>query len=547
MRNLQILDCTLRDGGYVNNWDFGRANIARIILNLLKSNIDIVECGFLSNRKPYCPDKSIFDSIDRFKEIIPYKDSNSKFVCMINYGEFNLSDIPDYDGSSVDGIRVVFHKRDLEPALEFCRKLKEKGYLLFIQPMVTINYSDYELLKIVKVINEINPYAFYIVDSFGVMRKNDLLRMFYLIDNNLDNSISVGYHSHNNLQLAYSNSQALVEVLTTRSIIIDSSVLGMGRGAGNLNTELFIQYLNNHHDCLYNVNPLLKIIDETLSKVYATNYWGYSLPYYLSALYNCHPNYASYLSDKNTLGVEAIRKILSEISPDNSDSFNKSYIEELYTKYQKRKIDDSEEMKQIKQLIGTQEILVIAPGQSIDTNKEYIQTFIKENNLLCISVNFVPIDFNCQYTFISNAKRYESLIPDLMMNKSEFIITSNIDFGSGEHIYVNYETLLNSNEAVSDNATLMLLKLLVNIGVKKVFIAGFDGYSNYQVENYFDKDWILNTSPKQANKMNKGITEIVSELMVELQLEFITPSRFDSKEVSKIEQLEWKRTFALEK
>lgn len=111
------------------------------------------------------------------------------------------------------------------------------------------------------------------------------------------------------MQLAYSNAQSLVDLHSERSMIIDSSVYGMGRGAGNLNTELFVEYLNENADGKYDIKPLLVIIDEILNEFYQRNYWGYSLPNYLSASHNAHPNYAGYLDDKKTLTVEAMNQM----------------------------------------------------------------------------------------------------------------------------------------------------------------------------------------------------------------------------------------------
>ena len=88
----------------------------------------------------------------------------------------------------------------------------------------------------------------------------------------------------------------------SHDIVLDASVYGMGRGAGNLNMELFASYLNKNYGSHYNIDEFLDIMDEYLKPIFAEHYWGYSLPFYLSARYNCHPNYAGYFADKNTLG-----------------------------------------------------------------------------------------------------------------------------------------------------------------------------------------------------------------------------------------------------
>ena len=135
------------------------------------------------------------------------------------------------------------------------------------------------------------------------------------------------------MQLAYSNAQTLVGLETNRNILIDSSIYGMGRGAGNLNTELFIQYLNENNDGNYELKPLLIVIDEILNIFYQKNYWGYSLPNYISAVHNAHPNYASFLDDKKTLTVEEMNEIFDMMDDEKKISYDKGYIENLYLNY----------------------------------------------------------------------------------------------------------------------------------------------------------------------------------------------------------------------
>lgn len=531
MKTIKVLDCTLRDGGYINDWEFKQSNIKMILNYLRESNVDVIECGFLSNKRAYDQEKSIFDTIERMKEVLPEDRGNSKYVCMVNYGEYNAKDIPDYDGTSVDGIRIAFHKKDLHEALELCREISKKGYMTFIQPMVTINYSDLELLKLAETANEIMPFALYIADSFGVMKKNDLLRIFYLLDHNVNKEILIGYHAHNNLQLAYSNAQALVNANTNRERIIDSSVFGMGRGAGNLNTELFIQYLNDSLDKKYKVYPLLQIIDKVLNKIYAKNYWGYSLPYYLSAAYNCHPNYASYLSEKNTLTIKSIQEILGNIPMNKRSNFSKAFIEELYLDYQAHSIDDILILNQLKEEFKDKEILVIAPGSSIEEYHDKVFEKSNRSDVVVISINFKPEKIKPDYIFISNEKRYEKLYDDeaYLNGTIKLILTSNIKAKDEKAIKVDYLSLLNTIDDVRDNSTLMLLKLLQRIELEQVYIAGFDGYDLDQEKNYVKPDMTFTKDKDSINRMNKGVSEELFNLSKDIEIEFITPTRYNYK------------------
>lgn len=322
MNKIKILDCTLRDGGYINDWNFGERTIKKIITKLSQSNIDIIECGFITDVS-FNENKTLFDSVERIKKYIEPKNENVSYVGMIAQPYPSINNIAKYDGKSIDGIRVTFHEDEIDEALIYGKQLMDKGYKIFIQPVGTTSYSDGSLLELIRKVNNLKPVAFYLVDTLGIMYKNDLLRMFYLLDNNLDESISLGFHSHNNLQLSFSNAQELLAIHTKREIIIDSSVFGMGRGAGNLCTELITHYINENIKEKYNIVPLLEIFDEYLSNIFSNIRWGYSMPYYLAAVNNCHPNYSTYLMNKQTISVKSINTILKQILEEKKISMMK--------------------------------------------------------------------------------------------------------------------------------------------------------------------------------------------------------------------------------
>lgn len=162
MSHIKILDCTLRDGGYCNQWKFGYKNIKKIINGLQEAGADIIECGFLTNKVTYNKDITKYTSIQDISKFIP-NGSSKPFVVMMNYGEFDPYDLPEYDSSSINGIRVAFHKKDMVNALELCNIIKNKGYKVYIQAMVTLCYSDSEFLNLIEKVNDIKPYIFYIV------------------------------------------------------------------------------------------------------------------------------------------------------------------------------------------------------------------------------------------------------------------------------------------------------------------------------------------------------------------------------------------------
>lgn len=181
MSNLQILDCTLRDGGYINDFRFGKNGIKKIISQLTLAGIDIVECGFLEDGE-YDEECSVYNRVEQIAELLPSDHRNTMYVAMACYGEYDISQLSDYDGKTIDGIRVTFHYNEVDEALGYCKAIIAKGYKVFVQPVGTSSYTDEQLFNLVKNVNELQPYAFYLVDTLGLMLKDDILRFYYLIN-----------------------------------------------------------------------------------------------------------------------------------------------------------------------------------------------------------------------------------------------------------------------------------------------------------------------------------------------------------------------------
>ncbi|MBR2068656.1 MAG: hypothetical protein IJ877_02725 [Candidatus Gastranaerophilales bacterium] len=291
---VKILDCTLRDGGYINNWDFSKKNSKEIIKLLKLANIDYIEAGFYHHN---------------LAEILP--ENCVDILAMVQYSKTDINKIPVSCQSKIKGLRVIFKKFESNNALEFCKKIKDKGYKLFINATFISQYKDDELIDLIKKINQIAPFAFTVTDSMGVFTSFDIKKIASIVSLELNSEIALCFHSHNNLGLSFSNAQTLIELTKNRELIVDSSLFGMGRGAGNLKTELIAQYLNKkgaNYDCKF----LLNAIDKFIEPIYQKTPWGYSIPYYLSALNKCHPDYAKFLIEKN-VEINRMDKIFSSI------------------------------------------------------------------------------------------------------------------------------------------------------------------------------------------------------------------------------------------
>ncbi|WP_044292848.1 hypothetical protein [Robinsoniella peoriensis] len=336
MKKIKILDCTLRDGGYVNNWEFGYNNICNIRNKLEITGADILELGFMRD-EPYQKHRAIYNSIEQVTDIIKEKKEGtiySALIEMANYYPLNLLDARKEDGP--DLMRYSFWMRCIDEAYEYASKIVEKGYLLGVQPTRVEQYSDKQFASMCEHFSQLNPYAIYIVDTFGLLSKEKLIHYARIADEFVGEGVLIGYHAHNNMQQALSNAIAFTELDLKHDVVIDASVYGMGRGAGNLNLELIGNYLNYAEPDRFKINSVIDIWDQALQEVFERQPWGYSLEYFLVAANQCNPDYASfYLNNYPDMKVSELIKILDKIQGANKYLFS---IEKAKLFYQQSKI-----------------------------------------------------------------------------------------------------------------------------------------------------------------------------------------------------------------
>jgi 4-hydroxy 2-oxovalerate aldolase len=534
VRSIKILDCTLRDGGYVNDWNFGMGSIKSIISRLDYAGIDIIEIGFLDSRRIYDENRSIVPDTDSLKPI--FEDLgvvNAMTLSMIDFGTCGLEFVKDKKDTPIDGIRVIFKKKDCIAAIDFCMELKKKGYKIFLQPVSVTTYSDDEMRELIKIVNKVGPFGIYIVDTYGLMHKKEMLHYFSIMDENLQKDIYIGYHAHNNFQLAYANCTELMEIDSERALIVDSTLYGMGKSAGNACTELLANYLNENYGKQYKMDQLLEAIDVDISKEYAKKYWGYSFMHFIAASNDCHPDYVSALINKKTLSVKSVNEILSKIENDKKLTFNKDLLEDMYIQYQSVSIDDHDAYNRLKKDFENREILVIAPGNSIETHKEKISGFIKEKNPLIIAINFLLDDVKADYVFMGNAKRYSQFYNRIYKHDSNIkvICTSNISESNKQIDFkLNFNALLCKDDVIRDNPVLMLLKALVKMKIKSTHLAGFDGYSPDLARNYIGEYIQFLYCDDNVLLRNEAVKKELEEIEKNVKLEFMTPSYYIDKE-----------------
>lgn len=522
MRRISLLDCTLRDGGYVNDWMFGEDAIKGVGRKLAQAGIEFFEVGFIKGDS-FNPNRAVFPDIQSMSQMIQPKDPDMIYVGMLDMSApIPLERLVPYDGTSVDGIRVIFKKAKIEEAYVYCKRIKELGYKLFVNFVGTDNYSDEEFVHGIEKFNNLEPFAMSIVDSFGLIRKKHFMRLVYLADNNMASGITLCYHAHNNLQQAFSNAEALVELNLKRDICIDACVFGMGRGAGNLNEELFAEFLNENYDTHYKIELMLEIMDEYLSVIYKEKFWGYSLPLYLSASTGCHPNYAIYLAEKDTLTVKSFNELLKGIPESDKANFTKEKAEKYYKLYQDNYIDDAKTLDILHSELSGKSILLLAPGKSVMEYDDAVKNEIASNHSVVIALNYMGGKITPDYIFSSNLRRYAKIKGK---TDAKCIITSNVKSNDGTEYVVNYSSYVSKEPDIIDNSGLMLIRLLAALGIKNVSVAGMDGYSVFQKGDYVDESLEYQFSEGAARR-NELISKELSELDKLIKIKFITPTQY---------------------
>lgn len=528
MKRLRVLDVTLRDGGCVNDFNFGQSYMTKILAAQEASGLDIIELGYLDENRGSASGRTQYINEQAIKCILTDKKPGVSYVAMMDYGKFTPQKLTHRTPDGIDGIRVAFHKKDINSIPKTGREIISKGYELYIQPMITLRYSDSELLELIDMVNTELPDAsgFYIVDSFGEMRTNDMNRMLNLVDHNLRPDMTLGFHSHNNLQLSYSNACAMLAFPTNRSIILDSSIMGMGKGAGNLNTELLLEHLNLFYGTHYRTAPLLEVIDEVINQLHDEFRWGYSVEYYLSSANHCTPSYASHFYGKHMLPVDKVGELLGMIDEDKKISFDRNYAEDLYRRYnESRQVDDSQAVRELQREFDGKIILLVAPGRGAAEAKAKLDEISSHDDVITIGLNNMLIE-RASYVFTT---RHEVFAQALGRGRS-IIAPSNIQGNSGDNVKIlNYSDWIEAGRVTHDSSFVILMNLLKECRAVKILLAGFDGFSADINANYADPEMRHPASPEEARERNEYYSDFIKRLRASgMPIEFITPSKYET-------------------
>jgi 4-hydroxy 2-oxovalerate aldolase len=512
-QKIKILDCTIRDGGYLNNWHFDLKLVRELYRAHSRSGIDFVEIGFRSTEKYFDPNQYgswKFTPEPLVSEVVKGISAGPAISLMIDFGKADIEDIPDRKNSIVSVYRVAVHKDKVLAAVEFCNDIADKGYIACIQLMGIVNYTEDDFNRVLKSLKDSKINYVYFADSYGSLLSSDIKA---IVDRLAITGKKIGFHAHNNLQLAFANT---LEAIKCGVDIVDGTVYGMGRGAGNLPIEILLSYIEKTSvKSIYNTLPVLDIIDRYMLDLHQDLKWGYDLSYMLSGMYEVHPYYAKTMVDYREYSIEEILRTLETVKKMKPVGFKKPILDSIIQSgfvgipiSQKDDnsdaasipVKDLSEFGQVPYLDrhSGRDFLVLANGPTLKEEKDQVEKFIKKFDPIVIGANYLGELFVPHYHAFGNKKRFIDYI-DTVDTRSNILI-SNIfsaefiaKYTDREYGFIQHLPQLSSDFGISRGVimtncrTISILSAAVAIamGAERIFIAGMDGYK--QVDSFMKK------------------------------------------------------------
>lgn len=342
--SIQIVDCSLRDGGYIGDKNFPKEFIDGVMNGLINAGIDLIETGFLQTN--VTGDTLVYANSEESLRNIPIQRGSSEFVGFCDNSRYCIEKLDEFSGKAFTTMKISFAKHECKEAVEFCKGAMQKGYKVFVQPMDATGYTMKEREDLLLEINKFKPTAFAIVDTFGTMHLDDLNRVFKQINEILDKDIKIALHTHNNLGIA----NALVEQLITlcmeakRNVVVDGSLLGMARGAGNSCTEEIAAYINSRFGERYNLLALIETIERYIMPIKEKEQWGYDVPMLICGIEGAHVDNVSFLKKNTDCDYKDMYTVIGRLKPSQRKRYGASYSKTdfslLYKTYEQYKREE---------------------------------------------------------------------------------------------------------------------------------------------------------------------------------------------------------------
>ncbi len=285
---IKVLDCTIRDGGLINKWQFSDEIVRKVFLALSKSGVDYMEIGYKSSEKYFSRDDHgdwKFCTEDDIKRIVGDVQTTMKLSAMADIGRIDSQDIPQKKDSILDMIRVACYAKEIDKGIALAHECLDKGYEASINLMAVSKVLEKDLDEALDDLSKSYVPVIYLVDSYGALYSEQIHFLAKKYLSALPGK-ELGIHNHNNQQLAFANT---IEGIISGINRLDATLYGMGRGAGNCPLELLLSFLKNPK---FDIRPLIEVIQNIFVPMKAEIEWGYHIPYLITGVLNEHPRSA---------------------------------------------------------------------------------------------------------------------------------------------------------------------------------------------------------------------------------------------------------------
>jgi len=290
--DIKVVDCTLRDGGLVNNFNFSDEFVKDLYRTNIKAGVDYMEFGYKASKEIFSKEdygKWKFCDEEDIRAVVGNNDFDLKIAVMTDVGRTDYkNDILKKEDSVIDMVRTATYIHQIPAAIEMIQDAHDKGYETTVNIMAISKVREDELSKGLEILAECDVDAIYLVDSFGAFYPEQMRRLTAMYMEVAEkHGKRIGIHAHNNQQLAFANT---IEAVTKGASYLDATVSGMGRGAGNCYMESLLAFLRNPK---YNLVPVMDFVQKyILAEKEKGSIWGYDIPYLLTGVLNCHPSSA---------------------------------------------------------------------------------------------------------------------------------------------------------------------------------------------------------------------------------------------------------------
>lgn len=510
---MKILDCTLRDGGYYTNWDFDKQLVEEYCRNMEQLPIEYIEVGYRSiplkgylGEYFYCPDyvlKSLKENMPTKKLVIILDEKNIRPEHLDNLLKPCLP--------FVTMVRMAIDPKNFSRAIKLAKAVKAMGFEVAFNVMYMSTWKeDSSFLDHLKGLDEIIDY-FYMVDSFGGVMPEDVKEIISLVKGKTN--VPLGFHGHNNLEMALINT---LTAISEGCVIVDGTITGMGRGAGNLRTELLLTFLNSKNSLDIKFTALSKVVAsfENLKKHYS---WGTNLPYMFSGAFSLPQKQVMEWVGMNRYPLGSIINALNNQKKDLVDNYKLPYLK------------SNKDFKSV---------VIIGGGISAKKTKDSIKRFLFQNS-----------DIGLIHAGVRNASEYLDVVNQqfyaLSGFDSEKLLESIEDVSKLIHTYVyppyprNMGTIIprllepssveleriNFTKVSTDSPLVIAIQTALDLGVKQIYLVGFDGYNTTINSTQF-------TLAQENQKIFNDILKIK-----EINVLTLTPTKYENVEVKSIYSL----------